>query len=281
MFSGKSINQKNSKGKNNQLSLSPLFKVSALLSAPEIIISPQANEIYKMIMKFVRSIVESTKSFYRWENKSCVLTTPQKVNEDEEPVIFSFYSDIIYNGNISQAINLLNSNLQKTFDKISRYLDTWRKYRPLWKVDKVITLEKFAQKNPPLPAYDAKLIFYSRLASDVQNQNTIQDIDFIRINSVPLRDSIHKEAIEWVDSIGKHLNNVATEGLNYVNEKIRLFDKNIQKSPTTLEDLTFVLNAISEIKNSTEEVEMKYLKIKEVYRTLLMYNCKIDEAEKK
>ncbi|ORX45970.1 hypothetical protein BCR36DRAFT_332447 [Piromyces finnis] len=281
LLTGKGNNNvKNVKGKN-QPAITPLFKVSALLSAPEIIISPQSNEIFKMIMKFVKSIVDSTKSFLRWENKSCVLTTPQKVNEDEEPVIFSFYSDVIYNGNISQAINQLNLNLQKTFDKVSRYLDTWRKYRPLWKVDKVITLEKFAQKKPPLPEYDQKLIFYSRLASDVQNQQVTQDIDFIRINSVPLRDSIHKEAIEWVNSIGKHLNNVARDELSSVNDKIKIFDKNIQRTPTTLEDLTFVLNAISEIKNSTEEVEMQYLNIKEAYRVLMMYNCKFDEEEKK
>ena len=88
LLTGKN-NQKVVKGKNQPVVI-PLFKVSALLSAPEIIISPQSNEIFKMIMKFVRSIVDSTKSFLRWENKSCVLTTPQKVNEDEEPVIFSF-----------------------------------------------------------------------------------------------------------------------------------------------------------------------------------------------
>lgn len=43
----------------------------------------------------------------------------------------------------------------------------WKRYRPLWKLDKTIMLEKFASKNPTCVAYDDKLQFYSKLATEV------------------------------------------------------------------------------------------------------------------
>lgn len=36
----------------------PLFMIETVLSAPEIVLSPPANEIYKLIMQSVRDMVE-------------------------------------------------------------------------------------------------------------------------------------------------------------------------------------------------------------------------------
>ena len=36
----------------------PFFQIETVLSAPEIVLSPPANEIYKLIMQCVRDMVE-------------------------------------------------------------------------------------------------------------------------------------------------------------------------------------------------------------------------------
>lgn len=36
----------------------PLFQIETVLSAPEIVLSPPANEIYKLIMQSIRDMVE-------------------------------------------------------------------------------------------------------------------------------------------------------------------------------------------------------------------------------
>lgn len=117
----------------------PLFKIQAMLSAPEIVTSPMANEIYKMTIKYVRSIIDSTKMFLRWQHGTCILTPPQIISEDEEPFIYSFHTDIVANQAIVGAMSQLNTTITKTFTGLAKYLDLWRKYNPLWKVDKVIT----------------------------------------------------------------------------------------------------------------------------------------------
>src|SRR5690349_14833082 len=86
--------------KKGKLRRAPLFRVSDSLAAPEIVISPAANEIYKTMMKYIRSLIDATKQFHRWQQGSCLLTPPQKIAEEEEPIVFSFYSDVIVNVNI-------------------------------------------------------------------------------------------------------------------------------------------------------------------------------------
>ncbi|KAJ3349859.1 Dynein heavy chain 10, axonemal [Entophlyctis luteolus] len=257
----------------------PLFKVSASLSAPEIVITPMSGEIYKMIVKSARSIVDSTKQFHRWMHGTCIITPPQKVAEDEDPIIFSFHSDIICNSVIIGLVSQLNTTTNKAFGNLNKWLDSWRKYRPLWKVDKVVTLEKFAIKKPSVVMYDDKITFYSKLAKDVDGQPNVRDVDFMRIVSNPLKAAIHNEAAAWVFAIGKHLNALAFEGLSYLQNKIAKFEEDLQRTPETLDDLTYVLNIIADIRSSSEEVEFKYLDVIEAYRTLCNNNMDCDPVE--
>jgi dynein heavy chain len=116
---------------------SPLFRVSASLLVPEIVITPQSNEMFKMMIKFVRSIIDSSKHFARWMNGTCILTPPQKVNDEEEPVVFSYQSDLVANQTLILIVINLNVAINKTFGDLQKWLDSWRKYKPLWKIDKV------------------------------------------------------------------------------------------------------------------------------------------------
>jgi dynein heavy chain len=270
---------KNSNKKDKSHRNIPLFKVSASLSAPEIAIFPMSQEIYKMIFKFVRSIVDSTKMFIRWLNGSCILTPPQKVEDEEHPLLFTFHSDVAANPTIIMSINSISASVNKSFTEVHRWIDVWRKYRPLWKVDKVVTLEKFVQKKPSIVNYDEKLQLYSKLANDVMSQTATKDIDFIRVVATSLQNSIHQEAESWVACIGQNLNSAALEMMNQLEEKFTTYQENISRHPESLDDLTFVLNVISEVSDAFEEVETKTETIMESYRTLKMYKLKINPEE--
>ncbi|TPX37396.1 hypothetical protein SeMB42_g06902, partial [Synchytrium endobioticum] len=257
----------------------PLFKVQASLSAPEIVVSPLSAEIHRSVTRLVRSVIEATRQFHRWQNGTCILCPPQHVGEDEEAVVFSFHPDVMASTHIGNAVNQLNQDIQRTFGGLGRWLDTWRKYRPLWKVDKVATLEKFAQKKPSIVSYDDKLVFYSRLAKDLEIQQSSKDLDFIRIMCVPLQQAIHNEATSWVVSIGKHLNAMAKGGLDDLEALIAKANEDLQRRPQTLDDLTFVLNAIAELRNASGDIDVKYSEVTEAYRTLAMYSVQVDAVE--
>lgn len=180
----------------------PLFNINASLSSPEILLTPLPHEMYKFMVKFIRSIVDSSKYFHRWMNGTCIISPPQKQPDDDEPFYFSFHMDLIANQSIISMVTSLNNTISKTFNAVQRWTDTWRKYRPLWKTDKNLTLEKFAQKHPNAVQYDEKLAFYSKMARDVEMQVAIKDIAFVRVFSTSLQKSIYEEAQQWVLCIG-------------------------------------------------------------------------------
>ncbi|KAI8916282.1 dynein heavy chain and region D6 of dynein motor-domain-containing protein [Gorgonomyces haynaldii] len=257
----------------------PLFRVTASLLVPEIVVTPLSQELYKMMIKFIRSIIDSSKHFHRWMNGTCITTPPQKVNDDEEPLIFSFQQDLIASQSVIALVNMLNQTVNKVFADLQKWVDSWRKYKPLWKVDKVTTLEKFAQKKPSPINYDEKLSFYTKMAREVEAMSQTKDVGFVRVISTSLQHSIQEEAMGWVQSIGKHLNAVAKENLESLQSRFRNYDKDLATNPQTLDDLTFVLNVISNIMNASEEVESQYRDVVESYRTLCMYKLQVEEQE--
>lgn len=72
-------------------------------------------------------------------------------------------------------------------------------------MDKVITLEKFAQKRPHWSAYDEKLMFYQKLAKDVAAQPVEKNVAFFHVNLIPLQAAIESEALSWIASIGRKI----------------------------------------------------------------------------
>ncbi|XP_075852592.1 dynein axonemal heavy chain 10 [Microcebus murinus] len=257
----------------------PLFQTETILTAPEIILHPNANEIDKMCVHCVRNCVEVTKHFVRWMHGSCIECPPQK-GEEEEIVIVSFYSDISVTPQIIEQAVMIPQNVHRILVNLMKYLQKWKRYRPLWKLDKAIVMEKFAAKKPPCTAYDEKLQFYSRIASEVMRYPLTKDEHCIRLQLGPLANTVQENAKSWVVSLGKLLNDSAKEELYSLHEEIEHLSKNLKKSPSTLEDLKFVLATIAEIRSKSLVMELRYKDVQERYRTMAIYNLFPSDAEK-
>ncbi|KAI4568749.1 hypothetical protein MJG53_014367 [Ovis ammon polii x Ovis aries] len=257
----------------------PLFQTETILTAPEIILHPNANEIDKMCVHCVRNCVEMTKHFVRWMNGSCIECPPQK-GEEEELVTISFYNDISQNPQIIEQAVMIPQNVHRILVNLMKYLQRWKRYRPLWKLDKAIVMEKFAAKKPPCVAYDEKLQFYARITTEVMHHLLIKDEHCIRLQLGPLANTVQENAKSWVVSLGRLLNDSAREELNNLHEEIESLNKNLKKSPSTLEDLKFVLATIAEIRSKSLVMELRYRDVQERYRTMAMYGLFPSDAEK-
>uniref|UniRef100_A0A2K5DJS0 Dynein axonemal heavy chain 10 n=1 Tax=Aotus nancymaae TaxID=37293 RepID=A0A2K5DJS0_AOTNA len=202
----------------------PLFQIETILTAPEIILHPNTNEIYKMCFHCVRNCVEVTKHFVRWMNGSCIECPPQK-GEEEEVVVINFYSDISLNPQIVEQAVMIPQNVHRILINLMKYLQKWKRYRPLWKLDKAIVMEKFAAKRPPCVAYDEKLQFYSKITYEVTRHPLIKDEQCIRLQLGPLANTVQENAKSWVISLGKLLNESAREELYNLHEEMEVLNR--------------------------------------------------------
>ncbi|XP_069922194.1 dynein axonemal heavy chain 10 isoform X1 [Oryctolagus cuniculus] len=257
----------------------PLFQTETILTAPEIILHPNANEIDKMCVHCVRSCMEMTKHFVRWMNGSCIECLPQK-GEEEEVVVISFYSDVSQNPQIIEQAVMIPQNVHRLLVNLMKYLQKWKRYRPLWKLDKAIVMEKFAARKPACVLYDEKLQFYSKIASEVMRHPLTKDEHCVRLQLGPLASTVQENAKSWVISLGRLLNDSAREELHSLHEEMEHLAKNLKKSPNTLEDLKFVLATIAEIRSKSLVMELRYRDVQERYRTMAMYNILPTEAER-
>ncbi len=68
---------------------------------------------------------------------TCVETPPQQAEGEDEPVMFSFFSDIAHNSTVIELVQNISKILQNTLGSLNKFLSRWKRYRVLWKLDKV------------------------------------------------------------------------------------------------------------------------------------------------
>lgn len=258
----------------------PLFQVETLLAPPDVVLHPQANEVYKLTLQCVRDCVEGSKLFVRWMNGTCIETPPQKVEKEDELFVFSFFSDISVNPVVIDYVQTIQNNIKSTLTNMTRYLNRWKKYKSIWKVDKQAIADKWFQKGPTVVAFDDKLQYYYKTIDEVDIQPLVKDQECIRLHMGPLASSVKENAKQWIGCLGKILRDSAKETLFKLRDELDDRSDDLEQSPNTLEDLKFVLTTISDIKAMSLDVETKIRDMQERYRTLAMYDIEVTDEEK-
>lgn len=144
---------------------------------------------------------------------TCIECPPQRTDGEDEPFVFTFYSEVCQLPQVNERAVTISQNTQRLLGSVTRYLNRWRRYRTLWKLDKAIMLEKFAAKKPSCVIYDEKLQFYSHISQEVAQQPLVKDEHIVRLNMEPLGRTVLENAQAWVTSLGGLLNHSAREEL--------------------------------------------------------------------
>ncbi|KAK5620023.1 Dynein heavy chain 10, axonemal [Crenichthys baileyi] len=258
----------------------PLFKIDAILSVPEIVFQPHSNEIYWLFMQSIRECIESTKRFPRWMHGTCIECPPQQVEGEDELVTISFLSDVWVDPGIIESVKTVSENIKRLLLSVDQYLNHWKHYRPLWEKNKTIFNEAFAAKKPSCAMYDDKLQFLTDIKQKVMQEPRCSTKNSIFLNLEPLVNAMQELAESWICSLSSFLNKSAKEDLFNLRDELMQLTKKLKRSPDTFEDLKGVLSTISDISGMSLDVEIRFTDIQERYRTLAMHSVKVGEDEK-
>ncbi|XP_037633762.1 dynein heavy chain 10, axonemal [Sebastes umbrosus] len=256
-----------------------LFQIDAILSAPKIVLQPQSNEIYWLFMQCIRDCIESSKQFVRWMHGTSIECPPQRVGGEDEVVTISFHTDVWQHPQINESAMTVSQNIQRLLISVDQYLLYWKRYRPLWEKNKTIVNEKFAARKPSCVMYDDKLQFLSRINQEVRLEPLFKNEHVIRLNLEPLANTVQETAESWISSLGHLLNKPAKEDLFNLRAELKQLSEELKQKPATFEVLKSVLGTISDIRDMSLDVEMRFTDIKERYRTLAMYKVEVGEEE--
>ncbi|KAM8866758.1 dynein axonemal heavy chain 10 isoform 2-T2 [Synchiropus picturatus] len=258
---------------------SPLFSVDVILSAPRIVLQPSSGEIIQLIRQCVRDCIESTKQFVRWMNGTCVECPPQRVSGEDQPVTFSFYSDIYQHPQVNESALTVSQNLHRLLLSVDRYLSHWKHYGPLWERNKDVVMEKFAARKPSCVMFDDKLQFLAHKKLEVMEEPLHRTEHGIHLNLEPLARTVQEMAESWICSLGLLLNRSAKDHLFNLRAELMQLSENLRQRPDTFDSLKSVLGTISHVRDMSLAVESSFHDIQERYRTLAMYDVQLDKEE--
>ncbi|KAM3610556.1 uncharacterized protein V6R79_005609 [Siganus canaliculatus] len=257
----------------------PLFQIDAILSAPKIVLQPQSNEIYLLIMQCVRDCVESTKQFVRWKHGSCIECPPQYVDGEDDWFTFTFYSDIWPQHQINESAMTLSQNTQRLLLSVDRCLKHWKRYQSLWEKSITITNESFAARYQSYAVYDDKLHCLSGIKQEVMLESLFKDKLSIHLNLKPLALTVQQIAESWISSLGSFLNKSAKEDVFTLRDELMRLSNNLDQNVDDFEGLKSVYGTISDISFMSTDVELLITDIQERYRTLAMHKIEVRDEE--
>ncbi len=123
----------------------------------------------------VHCFYNRSKLFLRWMHGTCIETPPQKIPTEDEPYLFTFFSDISNNPEVIELVQTVQANIKNSLTCLTRYLIRWKKYRTIWKVDKSAAVEKWFLKGPSVVSFDDRLQYYCKTMDELDTLALIKD----------------------------------------------------------------------------------------------------------
>jgi dynein heavy chain len=211
---------------------------------------------------------------------SCKECQPVKAEGQDDAYLYTFLQDVAARPEMRELAVQIQNNVTKSIANMKKFLLRFKKYKSLWKADKLGVCEKFASKSPSIVAYDEKLLFYTKTIEEIHQLPKCKDIEFIRLSMRSVCESIANHAKEWMRCLGQQLNESAKKMLHELKGKLDQFENDLNHETDTLEELKFVLRTISNIQAVSDTIEEQMREIKERYRTLDMYKIEVTPEEK-
>jgi dynein heavy chain, axonemal len=267
----------------------PIFRITASLSVPDIVLTPALTDVNKLIGKLIKNTIESTTAFIRWKRGTCIeilmeemFKREQKryvnIKEGDESGVFSFYKDISSDPHVLKMMFTVNQTVQKDFAAVNRFLDRWKQYSSLWKHDKHSLLEKFVKSIPSYVQYEDKLAHYRKTKEQIRQDRRTTDINFMQVSCHPLVVDLVREVDAWTMIIGKNMHEHSKQQVFALNDMIAHKREKLEQQPQSLEALKAIIRLICDIRESTPTMEHKFSTLEEHFRTLILFDYPTEDA---
>jgi hypothetical protein len=105
-----------------------------------------------------------------------------------------------------------------------------------------------------------------------QNALVLVDYSNVKLNAIEKVD-------EWLQLLGKVLNDIAKAALNKIIKKIKDYHEQLQRDMTGIEQIKALLNVIAEIKNKSMDMELQIVEAQEQFRVLKLHKYETDDED--
>ncbi|XP_065644391.1 dynein axonemal heavy chain 2 isoform X2 [Hydra vulgaris] len=252
---------------DSKSSPNPLFRVKVVLEENQVDFSPKLKKIADVVNSVASSLTNCVSSFERLPSILISHYTGQPsikkvIDDDEETKKLQW---------------IINNGVSKNAGELLKYLTIWDSYKEIWELDKEAFIRRYQRLNPPVSSFDADIARYTEVANNVQKEETIITIQFILLDSSPLKFSILSHCNEWQNGFTRVLKEMGTAKLSELHSYMNTNSKLIRAVPENLEQLKCSINLLEELQANLLNIESNIPPVHEQFFILEKYEINVSE----
>lgn len=190
------------------------------------------------------------------------------------------YDVISSEEDIIKISSAMQTGMLNNATKCQAYLKTWDAYREIWEINKDAFIRRYAKLKPALSTFDADISRYNEVANNAQKEETLININFVRLDCSPLKHSLVSHCSGWQNKLTTLLNTNASTDLRALHDMFQQKSKKLKTPPKDLDQLCNSLALLSQLTTDLAATESQFGPIREQYQILEKYEVPIAEEEK-
>ena len=195
----------------------PLFQIHVTLQGSKVEFKPSISELTQTVNTASKEAIATTGELPRLAE-----VLRDSAAAEGRP---SFYTQIANDEDILKVLVQVMTGMREISPRLSKYLTTWDRYKHIWDVDKDAFMRRYAKANRALGAFETDITRYKELQQDIQSEEGITNVGFIRIDSSPLKQSLVAHCHTWQTKFTQLLNNNAATELRVLYEHMESVQK--------------------------------------------------------
>ncbi|XP_067841426.1 dynein axonemal heavy chain 8-like [Heptranchias perlo] len=191
----------------------------------------------------------------------------------------NFYHNVAEHKDVTKLVVTLSASVNSLRASITSALEGFQKFKMLWLEDRDTTAKKFMDNNPSLYELRTEIERYAAFQQEIEELSSTITVDFIELNTEPMKMALTVEAKGWKMVLCRFLNErykgKMTEITAFITEQM----KNLTRPIQDLDDVRFAMESLSEIRKNEIQMDMTLGPIEEAYHILNKYDVEISKEE--
>jgi len=206
----------------------------------------------------------------------------------------SFYFIISNDNETLRAVSQITagcSQVANELNKLQHHYTT--RYSKIWSEDKASFLRRYAASSSsasssslssslsrPLSSYEVDISKYKNLQSDIQAEDASHTVQFLRIDTTPIKTALVNHCQQWQLQFTGLLHHNATTELYQLHDLFVQHTEQLRHSPHTLEQLAASMQLLKDIHEGKSSIEARFAPLEESYAVLDKFDVHVQEEEK-
>ncbi|XP_075060558.1 dynein axonemal heavy chain 8 [Mixophyes fleayi] len=270
------------------------------LIIPEIVMIPNLDSIQQAINCMTQVTLEVNRGVAQWgqqkmhqivagldDPSTSSSLLPEKHREEGKMIeeayplikLQTFYTSVAENRDVSKLVLLLSSFVSSLREAASVALQSFQKYDVLWKEDKESKVTQFMSKDPSLSEIKREILHYDKYEQEIEGLEPTLRLGCIEINIAPLKFALATEAKSWKKLLCRKLNKKYCAKMMDISIFITNSLKILSSPIIDLDDVRFLMEALTSIRENEIRIDMTVGLIEEAYATLYRFDVEVSRNE--